>query len=94
MKRRNCCLVILAMIDKIPLNRDEFVKDLQWNFEDASYKAPEENIQWERTMLTLIKHLPNPKEKWEFEILSIFTQKSIEKLTKQINNLHSTQREN
>ena len=84
MRRRNCCLVILAILEKIPFNREEFVKELTWNFEDASYKAPEQNIQWERTMLTLMKHIPDPREDWEFEVLSIFTTKSIEELKKDI----------
>ena len=47
---------------------------------DNSYKSPEETIQWERTMRTLIKHIPIPKEDWEFNVLSIFTTRSIENL--------------
>lgn len=80
MKRRNCCEVINQMIDKTPTEKIELLKALKWNFEDASYKAPEENIQWERTMNTLIKHIPKPKLDWEFEVLSIFTTKSVDEL--------------
>lgn len=71
---RNCCQVINQMIEKIPADREDFIKDLQWNYEDASYKAPEETLQWHRTQQTLMKHIAMPpKENWEFEVLSIFT---------------------
>lgn len=84
MVRRECQVVIKAMMEKIPSSETEFIKDLRWNLEDASYKAPEETIQWERTSLTLEKHIPNPVEYWQFEVLSIFTTKSIEELKKML----------
>ena len=68
------------MIDRIPADKKDFIKDLQWNYEDATYKAPEETLQWDRTQSTLIEHIPNPSEDWEFEVLSIFTTKSVEDL--------------
>lgn len=80
MKRRNCAEVITEMIKKVPGDRVEFLKDLMWNFEDSLYKAPEETLQWERTMRTLIKHIPSPAVQWEFDVLSIFTTKSVEQL--------------
>ena len=86
MNRRNCCSVISEMIKKVPANNIEFIKDLEWNFEDASYKAPEENLQWIRTQKTLIKHITLPKEEWEFEVLSIFTTQPIDLIKEQINN--------
>lgn len=75
---RNCCEVINEMIAFIPSDKTDFIDDLQWNYEDASYKVPEETLQWRRTMSTLIKHIPHAKEDWEFEVLSIFTTKSID----------------
>jgi hypothetical protein len=80
MKRRDCCQVISKMIEKIPADKTELLKDLNWNLDDASYKAPEENIQWVRTQQTLIKHFESPTEDWEFEVLSIFTTQPIEEL--------------
>lgn len=80
MERRNCCEVIRKMIEKIPEEHLEFIKALQWNYEDASYKAPEETLQWTRTMQTLQEHIPNPQQDWEYEILSIFTTKSVDQL--------------
>lgn len=80
--RRNCCEIIMQILVKVPKDRTKFIKDLKWNFEDASYKAPEETIQWTRTMSTLIKHIVKPEEEWEFEVLHIFTTKSIEELKK------------
>ena len=67
-------------MEKIPSEKTEFLKDLKWNFEDASYKPPEDTLQWERTMRTLMTHIPKPTEEWKFEVLSIFTTKSIENL--------------
>jgi hypothetical protein len=72
------------MLDKVPSNREELIKDLKWNYEDASYKAPEETLQWSRTQHTLIKHIPEPSEDWEFEVLSIFTTQPIEELRKMV----------
>ena len=80
MERRNCCAVIQQMINKVPFEKSNLIKDLEWNLEDASYKAPEETLQWERTMNTLMKHIPNPKEDWEFEVISIFTTKTVDQL--------------
>lgn len=80
MERRNCCEVIRKMIEKVPEEKLDFIKALQWNYEDASYKAPEETLQWTRTMQTLQKYIPNPQQDWEYEILSIFTTKPIDQL--------------
>ena len=81
---RDCCKIIEAMIEKIPSDKTNFIKDLEWNLEDASYKAPEETLQWERTQDTLIKHIGRaPSQDWEFEVISIFTAKSIENLREQ-----------
>ena len=83
MGRRNCCVVIRQMIEKIPPEKTEFIKDLEWNYEDASYKAPEENIQWMRTMETIRKHIaPKPVQDWEFELLSIWIEEPVETVRK------------
>ena len=82
MKRRNCIYVIDKMLLEIPKDKTDFISDLTWNFEDAMYKAPEETLQWQRTMETLMKHIPEPTEEWEYKVLSIFTTKSIEELKK------------
>lgn len=68
------------MLEKVPVEKVDFIKDLNWNFEDAGYKAPEETLQWNRTMETVIKHIPNPTLDWEYEVLSIFTTRSIDEL--------------
>lgn len=81
-KRRNCASVIAQMIEKIPVQKEALLKDLAWNLEDATYKAPEETIQWQRTMETLQKHINPPSAEWEWKVLSIFTTHSIEELKK------------
>ena len=88
MKRRDCCTVIKQMLEKIPEDQTELISDLNWNYEDAGYKAPEETLQWERTMQTLMKHMLQPQHLWHFEVLSIFTTKSIEQLKEDF--LHNT----
>ena len=80
MIKRNCCEVIKEMIEKIPVENKEFIEDLKWNYEDATYKAPEETLQWVRTGKTLEKHISLPKHLWEYEVLSIFTTKPIDEL--------------
>ena len=80
MERRIYIDVIRQMLGKIPIDKTEFIKDLEWNLEDAKYKAPEENLQWIRTHTTLIEHIPTPKEDWEFEVISIFTTLTIDHL--------------
>ncbi len=80
MERRNCQEVISKMLKLIPEEKTEFIKDLKWNFEDAVCKAPEEILQWARTMQTLQEHIPNPSQDWEWEVLSIFTTKKVEEL--------------
>ncbi len=82
---RDCCEVIKSMLSKIPVEKSELINDLNWNYEDAKYKAPEETLQWIRTQHTLNKHIIIPIEIWEFEILSIFTTLSIDKLKEMIN---------
>jgi len=79
-KRRNCCVVIATMLKLVPETETELIKDLEWNFDDASYKAPEETLQWQRTMQTLGKHIPKPTEDWHFDVLSIFTTRSVDEL--------------
>ncbi len=83
-KRRNCCFVIKQMLQEVPLTETDFIKDLEWNFEDASYKAPEETLQWERTQQTLIKHIPKPKEDWHFKVLSIFSTMTVDEIKKAV----------
>ena len=53
---------------------------LEWNKNDADYKAPEETLHWQRTMETLQKYIPAPTQEWEFKVLSIFTTKPIKEL--------------
>ncbi len=78
--RRDCGTVINEMLKHIPPSEIQLISDLEWNKDDASYKPPEETIQWERTMLTLMKHIPKPFVEWHFEVLSIFTTKTINEL--------------
>lgn len=85
MNPRNCQEVIASMIEKIPTEKEDFIRDLNWNFKDAGYKAPEETLQWHRTQQTLMAHIPKPTQDWEFEVLSIFTTKSIEDLRVMVN---------
>lgn len=87
MERRNCQLVILDMIEKIPKTEKQLIKDLVWNLNDAGYKAPEGTLQWQRTHQTLVKHIgDNPSFGWQWEILSIISTKSIEELKELMSN--------
>ena len=81
--RRNCCQVILQMIQRIPKNKKDIIADLEANFEDAKYKAPEESLQWDRTAQTLMEHIGDPEEEWEYKVLSIFMVKSVDEIKKE-----------
>lgn len=76
--KRICTDVINEMLNVIPTDKTEFIKDLLWNLNDASYKAPEETLHWMRTSHTLQKHIIKPKEEWEFQVLSIFSTQPIQ----------------
>lgn len=80
MEKRHCVIVINQMIDKIPKTERDFLHDLNWNLEDAAYKAPEETIQWVNTAETLKVHIGKPSKEWHFEVLSIFSTISINEL--------------
>jgi hypothetical protein len=84
MTPRNCQKVIIDMIEKIPADQQSLISDLQWNYEDAGYKAPEETLQWERTSMTLQKHMSSPKEEWEFVVLSVFTTHDVDTLKEMV----------
>jgi hypothetical protein len=90
MERRNCCDVITEMIKHIPKERSDLLSDLEFNYEDSSYKAPEENIQWYRTSETLQKHIPYPQEDWELEVLSIFSCLPIDEIKKMVGEFKKT----
>tara|TARA_R110000822_G_scaffold25937_14_gene78494 strand:+ start:439 stop:762 length:324 start_codon:yes stop_codon:yes gene_type:complete len=81
---RNCGYVITQMLTKIPKSKDttELIEALEWNRDDASYKAPEETLQWQRTTQTLMKYIPDPSEDWQFEVLSIFTTRTVDEVKK------------
>lgn len=80
MTRRNCSEIIEKMLALIPEDKKEFIKALEWNLEDSKYKAPDETLQWRRTAETLGKFILNPKEEWEFKIVAIFTNESVEQV--------------
>ncbi len=86
MKRRLCHHVISQMLAFIPDDQTELISALKWNYEDSIYKAPEETLQWNRTMQTLQKYIPKPIEEWHFDVLSIFTTKTVEELKEITNN--------
>ena len=53
--KRECAEVIKQMLEIVPKENQPLIDDLMWNYNDASYKAPEDIIQWERTSDTLKK---------------------------------------
>jgi len=82
MIKRSYTEVLKRMIVLIPETEVELIKALEADLEDGFYKAPEETVQWWATSETLELYIPLPKEDWHFEILSIYTNKSIEEIKK------------
>lgn len=71
---------MIALVPKVPENK-EFRLALLWNMEDSAFKAPESNIQWERTYDTLIKYIAPPfTEVWKAKIWSAFSLKPLEEI--------------
>ena len=87
MERRDCCEVITKMLNTIPEEKNELIKDLHFNFENAGY----ETMQWQRTIQTLTKHIPIPTEDWEFMAVSILTTQSVEKIKEIFKNRENEQ---
>lgn len=83
-ERRNCCDVIQQILNIVPEEEISLIKSLKWCLEDASFKAPEETIQWQRTYDAINDYLINKKEstpeEWEYKMLSIFSTKSVKEL--------------
>lgn len=86
MERRNYAVVITQILAEIPTEKIEFIEALKRDLVNASYKAPELTVQWQRTMQTLQGYIPQPKEDWEFKVLHIFTTRTIEQLKVIFNN--------
>lgn len=82
---RDCRTIIKEMLSIIPKEQFNLIDALERNYDDAVYYPPESNIQWIRVHETLVKYILNPVEDWEFEVLSIFTTKSIDELKQLIN---------
>jgi predicted RNA-binding protein with RPS1 domain len=85
MERRNCVEVINKMLKVIPETEVQIICALENNKIDASYKAPEETIQWERTAQTLQFYIRKPNKDWHWKVLSIFSTKSIEEVKRMFN---------
>lgn len=90
MIRRNLSEVIKKMIQKIPPDTSDrrfLIEDLRYFLSrsvecSSKYKAPEETQEWEKVAKKLELYIHKPIHNWEFEVLSIFTTKSIDELKK------------
>jgi len=78
--KRLCHEVIKQMLEKVPVDCTEFITDLGSEYLHALNEEVDDPQQWHKTMLLLKKHIPFPTKDWEFEVLSIFTTLSVEKL--------------
>ena len=77
---RDCRTVIKEMLNVIPKEQSNFKRSLKYVYRDAFYKAPEDNTSWSKAHSIIIQVISKPVEDWEFEVLSIFTTKSIDEL--------------
>lgn len=82
---RDCRTVIKEMLNVIPKEQPNFKKSLKYVYRNAFYKAPEDNSSWLKAHDIIIQGIPKPVEDWEFEVLSIFTTKSIDELKQLVN---------
>lgn len=78
--RRNCQEVIEQMLALIPADCTGLIKSLESDFNYAKYRAPEETSQWDKVYLSLRNYIPTPIADWQFEVLSVFTTRSVNDL--------------
>ena len=83
---RDCHKIIREMINCIPKEEIDLINALEWNYNDAWYKSPEETIHWIRTSETLQKYInpPDINKNWQIKILSIFSTISEEDIIKEL----------
>lgn len=74
------------MIDKIPEGNEKFLSDLRSCRESAVCRAPELVLtSWNQLSDVVNGFIDDDPEEWEYEVLSIFTTKSVDVL-KELNN--------
>lgn len=77
---RICHEVIDAIVLIIPLEETLFIEMLKEARESSLTREPEEVIQWKYTSIIINSFISSPSKDWEFEVLSIFTTFSVERL--------------
>ncbi len=77
MDRRDPAAVIKAMVDQCPPDAEIRRSLKRWLFASC-YSTPErDNYIWQKLGNILEAQLAKPVEPWEFEVLSIFTTRSV-----------------
>jgi len=87
---RNLVRVINDIVKFIPKDNFDFIKELERIKSDQiQWTAPESMVRWEEASYALEDFLynPIPTEEWEFEILSIWSTKSIEEVKEEYKEL-------
>lgn len=80
MKRRVCEDVIDEIIATVPVKETELISELYEDKEYAERQPLNDNSQWWRVTHTLYNNIHFPTEKWQYEAMSIFSEKSVEEL--------------
>jgi hypothetical protein len=80
--------VIEAMLEKIP-EENGLYSTLMSNLESTKFAPPEmiKHFWWSEVHSNLMEAINIPKEDWEFNVLSIFSTKSVEELREYFQNI-------
>lgn len=77
---RDLVYVIDEMLNVIPEKEKDFIRQLKRIQRDTYITAPENMVRWEEVSYALQDYLynPVPTKEWQYEILSIWSTRSIE----------------
>lgn len=76
---RNIIEVIDSIKKWIPKDNINFISDLDWVINDASYRAPEcIGVSWASLQEIIFRHIKKPEGAWQVNVVALFADKTPE----------------
>lgn len=86
---KDCKTIILEMIEIIPKDKENLIKDLREDYEFYLLGQMPEQLQWRQTIGTLYRYIQKPSDDWEYQVVSLFTNKSVDEIKKNQDRMHN-----